>query len=75
MIYEIVDASIRQLLNPELTASWEKGLTYVSGGEISESEYMDKLRRFVTDRTNSVKQIRDTRAIRPRFDEAKKYYK
>ncbi len=75
MIFEIVDASIRQLLNPELTASWEKGLTYVSGGEISETEYMNKLRRFVTDRTNSVKQIRDTRAIRPKFDEAKKYYK
>ena len=75
MIFEIVNASIRQLLNPELTASWEKGLTYVSDGEISEAEYMVKLRKFVTDRTDSVKQIRDTSAIRPRFDEAKKYYK
>ena len=75
MIYEVVDASLRQLLNPELTASWEKGLTYVANGEITEAEYMGKLDNFVSARTNAVKQIRNTSAIRPRFDEAKKYYK
>mgnify|MGYP000287846594 CR=1 FL=1 len=36
LIYEVVQASIRQLLNPELTASWEKGLTYVAEGSITE---------------------------------------
>ena len=35
MIYDVVDHSIRSLLNPELTASWEKGLTYVANGEIT----------------------------------------
>ena len=33
MIFDVVGASIRQLLNPELTASWEKGLTYVAEGK------------------------------------------
>lgn len=75
MIYEVVDASLRSLLNPELTASWEKGLTYVANGEITEAEYMVKLEKFVSDRTNAVKQIRNAGAIRPRFEEAKKYYK
>ena len=47
MIFDVVNCSIRQLLNPELTASWEKGLTYVAEGSITEQEYMDKLEHFV----------------------------
>ena len=35
MVYDVVDNSIRQLLNPDLTASWEKGLTYVAEGTIT----------------------------------------
>jgi len=56
-IYEVVAVSIRQLLNPELTASWEKGLTYVSEGTITSQEYMDKLQNFVVRRTQGVKQV------------------
>lgn len=51
-------ASIRQLLNPELTASWEKGLSYVAEGKITEEEYMAKLDRFVRSKTNAVKAMR-----------------
>ena len=51
MIYDVVNASINQLLNPELTASWEKGLTYVSEGSITSDEYMQKLENFVAGRT------------------------
>ena len=51
MVYEVVDHSIRQLLNPELTASWEKGLTYVAEGSITSDEYMEKLERFCAMRT------------------------
>ena len=54
MIFDVVNCSIRQLLNPELTASWEKGLTYVSEGSITEQEYMDKLEHFVRVRTQQV---------------------
>ena len=35
LIYEVVHTSMKQLLNPELTASWEKGLTYVAEGSIT----------------------------------------
>ena len=55
IIYDVVDNSIRQLLNPELTASWEKGLTYVAEGSITSDEYMQKLSGFVTRRTMAVK--------------------
>ena len=58
MIYEAVSHSIRPLLNPELTASWEKGLTLVAGGEITPEEYMKKLNDFVGRRTLGVKQLR-----------------
>ena len=46
-MFDVVGASIRQLLNPELTASWEKGLTGVADGSISEGDYMKKLEAFV----------------------------
>lgn len=58
MIYEAVNHSIRPLLNPELTASWEKGLTLVAKGEITPDEYMRKLNDFVGRRTLGVKRLR-----------------
>ena len=57
IVYEVVNCSISQLLNPELTASWEKGLTMVSNGDISSDEYMTKLERFVGIRCINVKQL------------------
>ena len=47
MIYDVVEHSIRSFLNPELTASWEKGLTYVAEGDITSEEYMTKLENFI----------------------------
>lgn len=75
MIYDVVFASIKSLLNPELTASWEKGLTYVAEGTITKDEYMDKLHRFVYVRTEGVKQLSNQYMLRQCFDEAAKYYK
>ena len=74
MVYDVCLCSLRQLLNPELTASWEKGLTYVAEGSITPEEYMEKLERFVTLRTNGVKQGSFQTALRPYFDAAAKYY-
>ena len=54
MIYDVVNASIRPLLNPDLTASWEKGLTYVAEGSITTEEYMVKLENFIKRRTDVV---------------------
>lgn len=56
MIYEVVFNSIRPLLNPELTASWEKGLSLVADGEITTDEYMEKLENFIKKHTINVKQ-------------------
>jgi DNA topoisomerase-3 len=75
MIYDVVFYSIRSLLNPELTASWEKGLTYVAEGTITEQEYMGKLTHFIQSRTDGVMALQNQYAFRPLFDESAKYYK
>ena len=75
MIYEVVAGSIRPLLDPRLTASWEKGLTLVADGEITEEEYMAKLDDFVTRRTNAVKQTNNQFALHHRFQYAAQFYK
>lgn len=75
MIYEVVNASIKALLNPELTASWEKGLTWVAEGQITQEEYMNKLEAFVSGKTNGVKNVNNSYALRNNFAEASKYYK
>lgn len=54
MIFDVVNNSIRPLLNPDLTASWEKGLTMVANGEITSDEYMVKLDGFIIRRTDAV---------------------
>ena len=70
MIFDVVYCSIRQLLNPELTASWEKGLNYVAEGSITSQEYMDKLEHFVRIRTDQVEQSNYQYALRQFFDAA-----
>lgn len=74
MIYEVVAGSIRPLLDPRLTASWEKGLTLVADGEITEKEYMVKLDDFITRRTNAVKQMNNQSALYHRFHYASQFY-
>lgn len=75
IIFEVVNASIRSLLNAELTASWEKGLTYVAEGSIGSIEYMDKLESFVSRMTNGVKGLNNQGMLRGRFGEVAEYYK
>ena len=66
---------MKQLLNPELTASWEKGLTYVAEGSITSEEYMGKLENFVTRHTVNVKQLRNQFQLKSSFDASAPYYK
>lgn len=75
MVYDVVDHSIKSLLDPALTASWEKGLTMVANGEISSEEYMQKLSGFVSRRTDYVKKTSNQSQMTPLYDEAAKYYK
>ena len=75
IVYEVVNCSISQLLNPELTASWEKGLTMVSNGDISSYEYMTKLERFVGIRCINVKQLNNQYSLNAVFEKISKEYK
>ncbi len=75
MVFDVVNASIRQLLNPELTASWEKGLAYVAEGSITPDEYMQKLEHFVSIRTANVMKLNNQYNMRDHFDAAAANYK
>ena len=75
IVYEVVNSSIRSLLDPSLTASWEKGLTKVAEGEITSDEYMDKLDGFVRRRTDAVKGIKNQNQLTGRFQYVSGFYK
>ena len=75
MIYDVVEGSIKPLLEPKLTASWEKGLTMVADGNITSDEYMGKLTDFVGRRTNIVKQLNNQGMLYQKFQAAAQYYK
>lgn len=75
MIFDVVAASIKSLLNPELTASWEKGLTYVAEGSITPDEYMTKLENFISSRTAGVLGLRNQGMLNQCFQHAAQYYK
>ena len=74
MIFDVVDQSIRSLLNPELTASWEKGLTYVAEGTITPKEYMQKLEGFIRRRTDVVLSGNSQYALQKLFDASAIFY-
>lgn len=75
IIYEVVNGSIRSLLNPELTASWEKGLTYVAEGNITNEEYMKKLEGFVSRMVNGVKSLNNQSHLTKNFRHIESFYK
>lgn len=75
MIYDVVNSSIKSLLNAELTASWEKGLGYVAEGSITTEEYMEKLEGFISRMTNGVKNLNNQNQLVYYFDQAAANYK
>ncbi|MCR4945842.1 MAG: type IA DNA topoisomerase [Lachnospiraceae bacterium] len=75
MVYDVVFASIKALLNPELTASWEKGLTQVAEGTISADEYMQKLSGFIVGMTEAVKGIDNRAALKNCYRNTASFYK
>jgi len=74
MVYDVVNSSIRPLLDPALTASWEKGLTLVADGNITSDDYMNKLTDFVGRRTNIVKQLNNQGMLFAQFQKASEFY-
>ncbi len=75
IIYDVVYTSIKSLLNAELTASWEKGLTYVSDGKITKVEYTQKLEGFVAKMVDGVKKTNNQAALSKFFNDVVIYYK
>jgi len=55
MIYEVVRMTLPAMLEPKMTASWEKGLSGVESGEISPEEYRATLDKYVTKYVNTIK--------------------
>ena len=74
MIYDVVSDSIRPLLNPALTASWEKGLTMVADGVITPEEYMGKLTDFVGRRTTAVRSLNNQGVLWRQFQATEEFY-
>ncbi len=75
LIFDVVEGSMKQMLNPELTASWEKGLSYVAEGTITPAEYRMKLDTFIRNRIAGAKSITNPQAIRSRFLQLEPYYR
>ena len=53
-IYDVVYKSIPDMLNPELTASWEKGLDLVAKKEIEPNIFMDKLEKYIVSKIDKL---------------------
>ena len=54
LIYDVVRSSMPDMLNPKLTASWEKGLDMVAKKEIGAEEFMKKLEAYVKSKINKL---------------------
>lgn len=75
IIYDVVKNSIPTLLNPELTASWEKGLTMITQNEIVGDLYMDKLENYIIKNTDRVLKLNNAVRLKNNFDKVKSFYK
>ena len=53
-IYDVVYASMPDMLNPKLTASWEKGLDMVAKKEIKPEVFMEKLENYINSKVNKL---------------------
>ena len=54
IIYDVVYSSMPDMLNPKLTASWEKGLEMVANKEINSEEFMTKLENYINSKINKL---------------------
>lgn len=75
MVFDTVNMSMKQMLNPELTASWEKGLAYVAEGSISPDEYMEKLNAFVAGRCSAVIKLNNQSVLKENYEKIRSIYK
>ncbi len=55
MVYEIVNMTVPALLEPKMTASWEKGLDGITNGTVDMEDYRSKLEAYIERETNHIK--------------------
>lgn len=75
IIYVVLFYSIKGMLSPRLTASWEKGLNMVAEGSITSDEYTKKMDDFVVQNTNKVKGLRNADSLVRFYQQIAPYYK
>ncbi|MCR5627971.1 MAG: DNA topoisomerase III, partial [Lachnospiraceae bacterium] len=68
MVYEVVRLTIPSMLNPEMTASWEKGLSQVETGKITPEYYKETLNKYVTKYVESIRNNNLSANIRRNID-------
>lgn len=56
MVYEVVAMTVPALLNPKMTASWEKGLDGITNGTIDAAAYRGKLEDFIRKETLQIRE-------------------
>ena len=54
VVYDVVNTSMPDMLNPKLTASWEKGLEMVAKKEIKSDEFMEKLEKYINSKVDKL---------------------
>lgn len=55
LVYKVVRFTIPDMLNPQLTASWEKGLDMVAKKEIEKDVFLNKLEKYIINKVHKVK--------------------
>ena len=67
MVFEVASLTLPSMLNPEMTASWEKGLAGVESGTITPEHYRQTLENYVRKYTDNIKNRDLTGVIRERI--------
>lgn len=72
MVFEVVLSTIPSMLSPEMTASWEKGLSGVEAGEITTEKYEKTLNDYVRKYTENIKAKNLTGELKTRLEKVKR---
>ena len=75
MVYEVADMAIPAMLNPEMTASWEKGLSGVEAGEITTAKYEETLNTYVRKYIENIRHKDLSGELGSRLETVKKHSK
>ena len=74
MVFDAVRASIPALLNPDLTASWERGLSFVAQGSVTMDTFMKTLKEFIVKKTDNVMGLQNQTMLRAQYEKVAACY-